>query len=59
MTSKTSRDDIIIRVGPYNYIHVLDSNTNVARVVLGPSIYTRPDHGTFIPTGSNITRLIF
>ena len=44
MPSADSASDLIIRVAPYHYIHVLDSNTNVVRVVCGPSTYTRPEH---------------
>jgi major vault protein len=35
---------VIIRVPPSHYIHVLDSNSNVVRVITGPSTYTRPEH---------------
>ncbi|ELR17460.1 major vault protein alpha, putative [Acanthamoeba castellanii str. Neff] len=34
----------IIRVPPYHYIHVLDNNANVVRVVEGPSRYTCLGH---------------
>jgi len=34
----------IIRVAPFQFIHVLDSNTNVTRVVEGPLTYTKKDH---------------
>lgn len=44
MASQSNNNNLIIRVPPYHYIHVLDSNTNVVRVVLGPSTYTRPEH---------------
>lgn len=37
-------DGSVIRIPPYFFIHVLDSNTNVTSVVLGPQTYTRPDH---------------
>ena len=36
--------DAVIRIKPYHYIHVLDNNTNVTRVELGPSTITRQDH---------------
>jgi len=34
----------VIRIKPYFYIHVLDNNTNVTRVVTGPRTFTRMDH---------------
>lgn len=34
----------LIRVPPFQYIHVLDNNTNVQRVELGPQTFTRQDH---------------
>jgi hypothetical protein len=36
-----SRDPNVIRIKPYHYIHVLDNNTNVTRVEVGPNTYTR------------------
>jgi len=37
-------DANVIRIKPYQYIHVLDNNLNTTRVVLGPNTYTRLDH---------------
>jgi major vault protein len=37
-------DVSVIRLKPYNYIHVLDNNTNVTRVEVGPLTFTRQDH---------------
>jgi major vault protein len=34
----------IIRIAPYEYIHVLNNNTNVTRVIEGPKTYTRREH---------------
>ncbi|KAM9394046.1 major vault protein isoform 2-T2 [Pholidichthys leucotaenia] len=34
----------IIRIPPHNYIHVLDQNTNIARVEIGPLTYIRQDN---------------
>jgi len=34
----------IIRLKPNQYIHVLDNNTNVTRLVVGPATFTRQDH---------------
>ncbi|XP_067884614.1 major vault protein-like [Heterodontus francisci] len=37
-------EESIIRIPPYHYIHVLDQNTNVARIELGPKTYIRQDN---------------
>jgi len=37
-------DNRVIRLRPYHYIHVLDSNTNVTRVESGPKTFVRKDH---------------
>ncbi|KAL3667201.1 hypothetical protein V7S43_007436 [Phytophthora oleae] len=34
----------VIRLSPYKYVHVLDTNSNVARVLAGPLTYTRQEH---------------
>ncbi|KAJ6653405.1 hypothetical protein lerEdw1_009306, partial [Lerista edwardsae] len=34
----------IIRIPPYHYIHVLDQNSNVTRVEVGPKTYIRQDN---------------
>ncbi|XP_013360227.1 PREDICTED: major vault protein isoform X1 [Chinchilla lanigera] len=34
----------IIRIPPYHYIHVLDQNSNVSRVEIGPKTYIRQDN---------------
>jgi len=34
----------VIRIKPYHYIHVLDNNSNVTNVVVGPKTFTRQDH---------------
>jgi len=34
----------VFRLGPQEFIHVLDNNQNVTRVVVGPCTYTRQDH---------------
>jgi len=36
--------DAVIRIKPLYYIHVLDNNTNVTRVEVGPQTFTRQDH---------------
>ncbi|XP_029692410.1 major vault protein [Takifugu rubripes] len=34
----------IIRIPPHHYIHVLDQNTNIARIEVGPLTYIRQDN---------------
>jgi len=34
----------LVRVPPFHYIHVLDNNSNVQRVEVGPQTFTRQDH---------------
>ncbi|RLN70202.1 hypothetical protein BBJ28_00020555, partial [Nothophytophthora sp. Chile5] len=34
----------VIRLPPYKYVHVLDTNSNVSRVLAGPLTYTRQEH---------------
>lgn len=34
----------IVRIPPYHYIHVLDQNSNVSRVEIGPKTYIRQDN---------------
>jgi len=36
--------DSVIRIKPLFYVHVLDNNTNVTRVIVGPKTFTRKDH---------------
>lgn len=44
MESEVLMDVSIIRIPPHNYIHVLDQNTNIARVEIGPLTYIRQDN---------------
>jgi major vault protein len=41
-------DAAVIRIKPYHYIHVLDNNSNVTRVEIGPQTFTRKDHETVV-----------
>ncbi|KAH7492369.1 Major vault protein [Phytophthora ramorum] len=34
----------VIRLPPYKYVHVQDTNSNVSRVLAGPLTFTRQDH---------------
>lgn len=44
MESEVPMDASIIRIPPHHYIHVLDQNTNIARVEIGPLTYIRQDN---------------
>eukprot|EP01127_Copromyxa_protea_P008709 TRINITY_DN19_c0_g1_i1.p1 TRINITY_DN19_c0_g1~~TRINITY_DN19_c0_g1_i1.p1 ORF type:complete len:829 (+),score=251.60 TRINITY_DN19_c0_g1_i1:25-2487(+) len=39
-----SKTATVIRIKPQHYIHVLDNNTNVTRVISGPKTFTRQEH---------------
>jgi major vault protein len=39
-----SGEPSVIRIKPFYYIHVLDNNTNVTRVEIGPQTFTRHEH---------------
>ena len=41
---KAGGDDSIVRIPPYYYLHVLDQNTNVTRLEIGPKTYIRQDN---------------
>jgi major vault protein len=38
----------VIRIKPYYYIHVLDNNSNVTDVAVGPKTFTRQEHQSVI-----------
>jgi len=38
----------VIRLKPFHYIHVLDNNTNVTGVIVGPATLTIQDHQTVV-----------
>jgi len=44
----------VIRLKPFHYIHVLDNNTNVTRVVVGPLTYTVLDHETVVQSATQM-----
>lgn len=37
-------DQVMFRIPPYQYLHVLDTNSNVTRNINGPITFTRQDH---------------
>jgi len=46
----TPKDDTLFRIPPFFYIHVLDQNTNVTRLEIGPKIYIRQDNERSVAT---------
>ncbi len=44
MTSPNASRESVIRVKPFHFVHVLDSNTNVTRLEVGPQTITLKDH---------------
>ncbi|KYQ89057.1 major vault protein [Tieghemostelium lacteum] len=44
MATSTTPGSTVIRIKPHQYIHVLDNNTYVTRVEVGPQTFTRFDH---------------
>jgi major vault protein len=44
MAGKNRDETNLFRIPPYFYIHVLDQNTNVTRLEIGPKTFIRQDH---------------
>jgi major vault protein len=42
--SKVDPKTEVVRLKPYQYIHVQDNNENVTRTIVGPATYTRKEH---------------
>jgi major vault protein len=40
----SSKDASVYRIKPFEYVHVIDNNTGVTSVVVGPATFTRQDH---------------
>ncbi|XP_064619697.1 major vault protein-like isoform X1 [Lineus longissimus] len=43
-TRRSATDDSIVRIPPYYYLHVLDQNSNVTRLEIGPQTFIRQDN---------------
>jgi major vault protein len=41
---RPNKDESLFRIPPYFYLHVLDQNTNVSRLEIGPKTYIRQDN---------------
>jgi len=52
-----SGDSHVIRIKPLEYIHVLDNNTNVTRVIVGPKTYTRLEHEQLVEGPSKMVMI--
>ncbi|CAH1802092.1 unnamed protein product [Owenia fusiformis] len=44
MANRKASDESLFRIPPYYYLHVLDQNTNVTRLEIGPKTYIRQDN---------------
>jgi len=49
--------DSVIRIPPFQYIHVQDNNTNITRLEKGPATFIRQDHETIVSGPNNMIRL--
>ena len=47
----------MIRIAPYQYIHLFDTIYNVTRIEVGPSIYTPKDNEKLILKPTNMVKL--
>ena len=45
---KSKESDSVIRIPPNKYIHVLDNNENIRRIVEGPTTFVRKEHESVI-----------
>ncbi len=43
-TRRSASDESLYRVPPYFYLHLLDQNTNVSRLEIGPQTFIRQDN---------------
>jgi len=41
---KNSNEESLYRIPPFFYIHVLDQNTNITNIQIGPKTYIRQDN---------------
>lgn len=49
-----NQDESLIRIPPYNYIHVLNQNDNVCRLEIGPLTYVRQDNEKIVRTPTSM-----
>ena len=43
-TSRSASNESLYRIPPFYYLHVLDQNTNVTRLEIGPKTFIRQDN---------------
>ncbi|KAL5109524.1 Major vault protein [Taenia crassiceps] len=48
MSPRSEVPDVVIPVPPFHYLHVLDRNTNITRLVTGPLTFIRKDHESIV-----------
>ncbi|CDI97635.1 major vault protein [Echinococcus multilocularis] len=48
MASSSAVSDVVVPVPPFQYLHVLDRNTNITRLVTGPLTFIRKDHESIV-----------
>jgi major vault protein len=39
-----SKQQLLYRIPPFHYIHVIDLNTNVSTIVIGPQTFLKQDN---------------
>jgi len=44
MAKKVASEFVIIKLDPYHYLHVKDTNTNLIKLIIGPSSVTCLEH---------------
>lgn len=49
--------DNVIRIPPFQYIHVQDNNTNITRLEKGPATFIRQDHESIVSGPNSMIRL--
>jgi major vault protein len=47
----SENDSNVIRIPPQKYIHILDNNSNLTKLVEGPSTYIKQTHETILDEG--------
>lgn len=47
----------VIRIPPQKYIHILDNNTNLTRLLTGPLIFIKKEHESLIEGPSNMINM--
>lgn len=58
-SSSTDGGNAVVSIPPFHYIHVLDRNTNITKLVTGPATYVRKGNERYFiyPFGSSFLAL--